>query len=389
MRHALAVVLACCSAVHRDYQGAPVVIGLRLNATEELNTTAKLLTCRAGAGTPNFAASRAAVERLHGEMWPVRLRGMFNVGSHYVYELMKHRVPVTMFNPGGWYGPEGCFRWKHMPLNVDTARKRGACRTEAAVPVNELHLVVARHPLSWLLSMRGASYSFRCVCQSNSSITGCWEAGCSKSEIDHRNCMAVPKPRNGPGANSTLSVAAMLRGPCELFSTDGHFGPLRVAYDGAFELWNRFYGDFVDLAAASPNVLVLRYEDILRNETGAIREIAARARCALDAKFAQTSGKSLVPRKVGPQVAHGDLPSKAVQLNQAWRASWSQAELRTACRLFDARVMARLRYTCDDANVSADSGRPPHARCDETVQKLAALALEAGAEPAAVQAVTG
>ena len=138
--------------------------------------------------------------------------------------------------------------------------------------------------------------------------------------------MAVPKPRNGPGANSTLSVAAMLRGPCELFSTDGHFGPLRVAYDGAFELWNRFYGDFVDLAAASPNVLVLRYEDILRNETGAIREIAARARCALDAKFAQTSGKSLVPRKVGPQVAHGDLPSKAVQLNQAWRASWSQAE---------------------------------------------------------------
>ena len=107
-----------------------------------------------------------------------------------------------------------------------------------------------------------------------------------------------------------------------------------------------------------------------------IREIAARARCALDAKFAQTSGKSLVPRKVGPQVAHGDLPSKAVQLNQAWRASWSQAELRTACRLFDARVMARLRYTCDDANVSADSGRPPHARCDETVQKLAAESHE-------------
>ena len=148
--------------------------------------------------------------------------------------------------------------------------------------------------------------------------------------------MAVPKPRNGPGANSTLSVAAMLRGPCELFSTDGHFGPLRVAYDGAFELWNRFYGDFVDLAAASPNVLVLRYEDILRNETGAIREIAARALCPrrevrpdLGQEPRPAEGRAAGGAR-GPALEGGAAESGLARLLVASRASHGVPPLRRA-----------------------------------------------------------
>ena len=166
-------------------------------------------------------------------------------------------------------------------------------------------------------------------------------------------------PKVKPPHNSTLSLYSLVHGPCELNSQDGNFGPVELTYDDALRVWSDFYSEFLALADAADGsgagVLIMRYEDIMRDERAALAAIASRAPCSLGVRYAPLAASgaaqtSLVPSYTGPQAkekkaltAHGHTEE---QLQQAWRRELPAEALHAACARLDARVMARLRYSC-------------------------------------------
>mmetsp|Transcript_32006 Transcript_32006/g.94277 ORF Transcript_32006/g.94277 Transcript_32006/m.94277 type:complete len:204 (+) Transcript_32006:3-614(+) len=174
----------------------------------------------------------------------------------------------------------------------------------------------------------------------------------------------------------TMSLDAMLHGPCEFVQRDPHFGRVHLAYQDALQIWSDFYMQFLALAdGAGAGVLLLRYEDVLKDEGKVLAAIAARVACRLDERDlrkaplrggmeAAAALASLVTKMQGPLAT---MPTEAAlyashsqreeQLLQAWRGELPLAALRAACLRLNANAMARLRYTCVDSDTAEDNGR--------------------------------
>jgi hypothetical protein len=84
------------------------------------------------------------------------LRGMMNTGTNVMTAELRSNIADSSFDwPKGWQPPFGCNKHTPLPLVLDEFEP-------PAVQLGYLTIIVLRHPITWIVSMRKAPYHFAC-----------------------------------------------------------------------------------------------------------------------------------------------------------------------------------------------------------------------------------
>jgi hypothetical protein len=225
--------------------------------------------------------------------------GQFNTGTNLLEKLFlqnfhyatKHQVRTGKV-------------WKHLRptefANVD-------------LPNDAVLLVCIRDPLSWLRSMRKAPYD----------LSSCVQ-GAPYGWHGHK--------RDG----------FWIEQPCTLKSRRfGLYTMPRVDFRGLADYWNRWMEEYDELPRLGfKQVLFIRYEDMVLDTEAVLDEIGH--------AIGREAPKNAV-QVHGPAKTHGRANGRQeaiMKLNsKRYLHSYSRAELQTACKVLDRRVMEEHGYT--------------------------------------------
>ena len=226
----------------------------------------------------------------------LHIRGWFNSGTNYIDGVLSSAgLPMPSLSVGSGYFMDagGVKRWKHEPPSETLF-----------VDPRELHLTIARHPISWMHSMSKRPYNFAC--------------GCELEEDARKPCLESGPPWH----NGSLSWDAMLRGPCHL-----RHGIHRQRYDNLPSAWNAFYSGNSSRTAPS---LMTRYEDFLVDPARMVTVIEMAVGCyAIRA----------------PKVPNITKTYARYESEQGWRAHVAPFDVCRACALLDQRTLEAFNYT--------------------------------------------
>jgi len=166
----------------------------------------------------------------------IKIVGPENSGTNFLYELLKKNNISTLGHSYASDANEGCGGWKHWPLQYAPS---------VMTSPDYFHIKLARHPLSWLLSMQKKNYDADC-----------------KEWHQFKNCtFKLPVQKVKSKHKKTLPEALKK-------SNLDHEG--RLHFDNLIQLWNLYYSGYLKSNTAG---VIVRYEDLLVHPKMVLKQI--------------------------------------------------------------------------------------------------------------------
>lgn len=230
----------------------------------------------------------------------IKIMGPFDSGTNFVFNLCLKNDIKTHDCAYGQICPHGfTLGWKHWPLQIEPLSMKRDIR---------FNLMIVRHPLSWLLSMRKTSYDVACQNWDNFST-------CSfdfQREVDQGE-----RFKHGPG---------------EIVGADN-----KIHFKNLIELWNMYGRGYLDTDIPG---IILRYEDFLAHPQIILNVIKKETGIA--------TGKAYVPMmqpaKDNPGV-RGFESAKEYNLNKQFMAQYDEHVLKYIKDNVDLEVMGKFGYS--------------------------------------------
>jgi len=233
-----------------------------------------------------------------------KIRGPFDTGTNFIAKLLA--INGIDVHGGSAYlhdesdHPTG--GWKHWPLQWEPANMKKP---------NRFNVLIARHPLSWFLSLDKATYDIKCE-----NFDG--SAPC-KFELWH-----VLDKTDNPNVQKALGGKGY------------GFGKGYVDFDSVVDIWNLYYRGYIN--TDNPSVIV-RYEDFLTQPEEAVRTIG------------DLMGVPVSNFQQFTDAAKGDTISRTFDeaydwnINRKYMDKYTQEQINLISSKIDHDVLAKLGYT--------------------------------------------
>jgi len=234
-----------------------------------------------------------------------KIRGPFDTGTNFIAQLLA--VNGIDVHGGAHYGDDDSNEaaqggWKHWPLQWEPANMKLA---------NRFKILIARHPLSWFLSLDKETYDIKCI-KFDGSTPCTFELYHVLDKTDNPN---VQKVLGGKGYG---------------------FGKGAVDFESVVDIWNLYYRGYVSTNDPS---LIVRYEDFLTQPEEIVRTIGELAGVQI------SSFQHFLSPAKGEDLSRTFDQAFDWNINKKYMEKYTQEQIDIISKKIDHKVLAKLGYS--------------------------------------------